>query len=212
MIVFPFKRVWGVIGATRSGKDSVAAYLKETRNFTPLAFSDQIKEEFGISKEEFEAAKNTNRIEALRKELWDFTARIKQSDPLHFVRGVMGKIEDTKTSVIVTDIRTEDELAAFCKYRDAKLYRIIGRVSDYENGFIAGSKLSHSSSTLNSLIETGQMKMMNNTVDGLFYFYQYLDQFFYKEDIEDLFGRGDKKTLRDYLAQFNVTQRNNYES
>jgi len=75
MIAFPFKRIYGLVGAMRTGKDSVANFLIETRGFKQIAFADQIKEEFGISKEDFEAAKIAGNIEELRSTDFAFSSK-----------------------------------------------------------------------------------------------------------------------------------------
>src|SRR5690242_14178452 len=116
MVVFPKKRIFGLIGAPRSGKDTVANYLQETRNFGAMAFADKIKEEFGISKEDFEAAKIAGNIEDLRKKLWDFSAVKKKIDPLYFIKKVMDEANSYQKSTVITDIRTLDELEAFFNY------------------------------------------------------------------------------------------------
>jgi hypothetical protein len=207
MIRFPYKRVFGCIGAQRSGKDTVAEYLHETRGFTVLAFADQIKEEFGISRDDFESAKLTGQIERLRQELWDFSAGIRKDDPNHFIRGVIEKVEAASESVIVTDIRTMDELLAMCGCSiPAKVYWVHGREGDLDNGMIAGSKLPYTSPTYDTFIATGRLKNIENSKSGLYHFYQQLDQYFFREDVLDLSGK-EQDHLRDYLNQFYVSQR-----
>jgi len=210
MIRFPHKRVFSLIGPPRVGKDEVANFLKETRGFTIMAFADQIKQEFGISKEDFEAAKISGNIDKVRQELWDFTEEIKKSDPHHFIRGVIDRVEASENSVVITDIRTEDELNAFygCKASTLRVYRIYGRVPDAENGYIIGSKLSDDISKYTDYIKSGKMKFIVNNKDGVFYFHQDLEKFFFHEDLDDIHSNDtEKKVARKYLFQFDIRQK-----
>jgi len=215
MIAFPKKRIFGLIGAPRSGKDSVAKFLEETRGFVSLAFADQIKDEFGISKEDFEAAKIAGNIEELRQKLWDFSAKLKQQDPLHFIRSVMQKAARLEKSVVITDIRTEDELNSF--YGLEKTNDMIRRVyyvttsaaGNFSGDVLAGSKLPMA--LLCKYAQAGSEAEMyclsNHRQDGLFYFHQELDQFFFREDVKDLLhNSAEKEIVENYLFQYDVRQ------
>lgn len=212
MIAFPKKRIFGLIGAPRSGKDSVAKYLEETRGFASLAFADQIKEEFGISKEDFEAAKIAGNIEELRQKLWDFSAKLKQQDPLHFIRSVMQKAVNSNESVVITDIRTEDELNAFYDLEKTKeirrIYYVITGEKHFDGNMLAGSKLSKDTLLKHmAASSTREMYYLPNMTNGLFYFHQELDQFFFREDVKDLLhNRIEQDTVEQYLFQYDIRQ------
>jgi len=213
MIAFPFKRIFGLIGAPRVGKDSVAQFLQESREFRPMAFADKIKEEFGVSNEDFEAAKIAGNIEELRQKLWDFSAEKKRAKPGYFIDKVTKAIVNSKESVVVTDIRTQDELEAI-KEIDGRIYWVVGKgiQSVGESGLLLGSKL-----FLTFLVEeaqTNRIRVINNDVKGLFRFFQHLENHFFQEDIMDLSDSPyDKQTdekrraMLSYLDQFEVRSR-----
>lgn len=193
MIEFPYKRVWALLGAPRSGKDTVSKYLQETRGFEVLAFGDQIKTEFGISIEDFEALKITGEIEELRKKLWAFSEQKKSEDPDYFIRGVMSKAINSKKSVVISDIRTEREFNALFTYIPSDLSpRVYGVDTDkagakerYEDDYrIVDTKISRDF-YCHHTITTQNIKVVD-TVDGLFKFFKHLDKYFFKEDIMDL--------------------------
>jgi hypothetical protein len=208
MIWFPHKRIFGLIGQPRAGKDEVAKYLSDTRNFEILAFADQIKEEFGVSKEEFEAAKIAGNIEALRKKLWDFSDKIKEEDPLHFINNIINKTIGLSKSVVITDIRTQDELEKFYSLPNARVYFIIrDDIFVYKNDLLTGSKLPA------KLIETyltGEticdMRTIKNIENGVYYFHRELDDFFFKEDIKDLLHSSTEQDVVRYLGQYDIRQ------
>jgi len=233
MVSFPNKRVYGLIGAPRSGKDTVARYLQESRNFASVAFADKIKEEFGITNEDFEAAKITGEIGRLRKELWDFSARKKKDDPEYFIRLVMEEAAETKRSIVVTDIRTEDEFNALFKYLPADIVKrvyIVGESAatwepypnnkfDYK---IKDSKISRDFYCIQKNSKQKIRCIVNNR-DGLYKFYSYLSNFFFKEDIMDLVGPSSdtsddydkqiyynemwRKIISSYISQFDIIER-----
>lgn len=214
MVVFPKKRIIGLIGVPRSGKDTVANYLQETRNFATMAFADKIKEEFGISNADFEAAKIAGNIEDLRQKLWDFSAKKKASDPLYFIRKVMRNAIDSYDSVVITDIRTPDEMESFLRYDTDMYVRRIYFVQKTgleidadDKGCLLGTKLPFS--LITPLQEEDKIRNIYNTNEGLFKFLCELEKFFFKEDIMDLppAGVNDFKwrsLVSDYLSQFDV--------
>ena len=208
MIAFGEKRIFGLIGAPRSGKDSVANYLIETRGFVSLAFADQIKEEFGISKEEFEAAKIAGNIEELRKKLWDFSAKIREKDPLHFINNVLEKAENLPQSAVITDIRTKDELEQFVHaIRSKRIYFVVRNNLKYENNLLVGSELS--AEMIENKIYSDDVRVINNTAEGLYYFQRDLDKFFFLEDVRDVLDSQDYNNSEDmikYLAQYDVQE------
>lgn len=216
MIGFPFKRVFGLIGAMRTGKDSVANFLTETRGFGQIAFADQIKEEFGISKADFEAAKIAGNIEELRNKLWAFSAEKKKADPEYFIKKVLEKAINMKESVIITDIRTIEEFNAFLAITGntpSRMYWIKGQLENEidNNGCLAGSKLSEKMIVdyMFSEDEKYDIRCIFNNENGLFRFYQYLEKFFFVEDIKDIWERhkSSNTEVPCYVNQFEVRQK-----
>lgn len=214
MIAFPYKRIFGIIGAPRTGKDTVAKYLQESRDFVPMAFADKIKEEFGISKEDFEAAKIAGNIDELRNKLWEFSATKKAVDPMYFIKKTMDAAVNAKKSVIITDIRTKEEITAFYNYGSIDCPRRIYSIfhpdfSKKDNdGCLMGTQIA--SSFLDDLEYDGTIKVIFNTMERLYGFLYELENFFFKEDIIDLALAGDDLKLRslvsDYVSQFNIRE------
>lgn len=213
MIAFPQKRIFGIIGAPRTGKDTVAKYLQESRDFVPMAFADKIKEEFGISKEDFEAAKIAGNIDELRNKLWEFSATKKAIDPMYFIKKTMDAVVSTEKSVIITDIRTQEEIASFYTYGNTNCSRRIYSIfhpdfSKNIEGCLAGTQIP--SDFLDELEYNGTIRVIFNTTEKLYGFLYELENFFFKEDIIDLALAGDDLTLRslvsDYVSQFNVRE------
>jgi hypothetical protein len=231
MVKYPNKRIFGLIGAPRSGKDTVARYLQESRDFASVAFADKIKEEYGISNEDFEAAKITGEINRLRQELWDFSAEKKKDDPEYFIRLVMEEAATTERSIVVTDIRTEDEFNALFKYLPAdivkRVYMVGESAATWEsiNGGLANYKIKDSKLSRDfyfSQYFAGKIRTIENKVKGLHRYFLYLSNFFFKEDIMDLVGPSsdssdyDKQTyhnemwrniISNYISQFDIIER-----
>jgi hypothetical protein len=234
MVKFPNKRVFGLIGAPRSGKSEVGQYLQESRDFTPMAFADKIKEEYGISKEDFETAKITGEIEKLRKELWDFSAERKKDDPEYFIRLVMEETVKTERSIVITDIRTEDEFNALFKYLPAniikRVYMVRKSAETWEKineGYPGEYKIKDSKISKDFFyrqIIKHRIRRIDNDINGLYKFHLYLNNFFFKEDIMDLVGpSGDlldpdpdrqvyynkiwREIVSDYISQFDIIER-----
>jgi hypothetical protein len=213
MIAFPNKRLFGLIGAPRVGKDTVADYLQQTRNFVAFAFADKIKEEYGISKEDFEAAKITGNIDDLRAELWTFSAKMKEKDPNYFVDKVMTDAMECEGSAVITDVRTPEELKAFFNYGDETLTRRIYWVRkhipwEFEDDTLHESKLSRE--MINTNVKEGKIQIIENVAKTVYYFYRDLDSFFFEEDIVDLSDTEPDSTDRqkqrsiisNYVSQF----------
>jgi hypothetical protein len=189
MIGFPCKRLFGLIGAPRAGKDTVADYLQQTRNFVAFAFADKIKEEYGISIEDFEAAKITGNIDELRAKLWEFSAKMKEKDPNYFIDKVMRDATGCQESVIITDVRTPEELDAFFSYGDESTIRRIYWVRkhipwEFEDEILRESKLTRD--LINEKVKGGDIQIIDNVARTAYYFHRDLDNFFFEEDIVDL--------------------------
>lgn len=219
MIEYPHKRIFGLLGAPRAGKDSVAKYLQESRNFVAMAFADKIKEEYGLNKGDFEAAKISGDIDKLRQDLWNFSASKKKNDPLYFIRQVLEEASRCTNQVVITDIRTPEELNAFFSYGEHKkrayiVYRdILNEDFGKKDNILFGSKIDLN--TINNYKKLDLMIGIRNSYDSLYHFMRYLDSFFFKEDVMDLSGPTDKpidtkwwRTMAsNYISQFNISER-----
>ena len=234
MVNYPYKRVFCLLGAPRSGKDTVARYLQESRNFASMAFADKIKEEYGVSKEDFETAKITGEIDRLRKELWNFSAEKKKNDPKYFIRLVMEEAAKIERSIVVTDIRTEDEFNALFEYLPANIIKRVYVVREsaetwekINEGYPGEYKIKDSKISKDFFcrqITKQRIRRIDNDRNGLYKFYLYLSNFFFKEDIMDLVGpSGDlldpdpdkqiyynkmwREVVSDYISQFDIIER-----
>jgi len=116
----------GLIGAPEAGKDDVVAHtLQFQYGFTRFAFADQIKKcyysEIGITEEYFKSCRGTPEEEQIRKGLWEFSDKTRaELGPMCFIEQVMNEIS-RHSDVVVTDIRTEDELDKVSEVADAIL-------------------------------------------------------------------------------------------
>lgn len=111
------KQVVALVGPLGAGKDTVAKHLVENYGFKRFAFADEIKRSYyaasGHSEEEFKAARGTSLEKEIRSGLWEYSDRIKEEKgPLYFINIVVGAIGDCQHPVVVTDIRTIEELDA----------------------------------------------------------------------------------------------------
>ena len=223
MITHPMKRIYGLIGKPRSGKDEVARFLQENRGFTRMAFADKIKGEMGISPEDFEKAKITGEIDKLRQDLWDFSASKKKDDPLYFVKQVMQEAYDCSTSVIITDIRTMDEFDGFFEVQPTSCY--MNNREMFKRTFVVcrgkwreqfvNKVLPESEFTEDFLWKHfAKEKIIFNDKDSLYELYRSLELLFFKEDILDFADSSShesgnyqiwRDTMSNYLAQFNIS-------
>ena len=193
-MTFDRKRLFGLIGQNGCGKDTVANFLKETRGFKRLAFADRIKTEAGIDPNDFEAAKVSGKIEEVRRQLWEFSDSKIRNNPLYFIQPVMTEALKQQNAVI-TDIRTSLELDTFFEYgssecRIKRVYLLTDgdkQVSvDDSTGFLKGSKLKYE--IIRKFEDEGKIVRIQNDKSGLFCFMSFLDKFFFREDLVDLFG------------------------
>jgi adenylate kinase family enzyme len=104
----------GLIGAPRSGKDTVADFLAKTHDFKKIAFADQIKEEYfsktDMTEGKYEELKKEGKCEQVREKLWNYSKGTKYKyGQNYFVNIVLDKINNDDNWVI-TDIRTKLEL------------------------------------------------------------------------------------------------------
>jgi hypothetical protein len=111
------KVIIALVGSPRTGKDMVASHLAEKHGFHRFAFADEIKRQYyavsGHSDEEFKAVRGTPLEDKIRQGLWEYSDWMKREKwPLYFVNIVVGAIRDCVSPVVVTDVRTRDELVA----------------------------------------------------------------------------------------------------
>jgi len=205
MIEFPYKRIYGLLGGLRVGKDTVAKYLQESRNFVSMAFADKIKEEFGISKKDFELAKITGKIDQLRQDLWDFSAKKKEKDPEYFIKGLVSDALEKEESVVITDIRTPEELSAV-KNIGNMIYLVTRQLLNFsESTYIEGSKL-NTKQDIESLYMRDELRVLSNHADSSYKFIYKLEKFFFKENLLDLHVFGNSKSLENYIDQFDIRE------
>jgi len=111
------KTIIALVGPLGAGKDTVANCLMGRHSFQRFAFADEIKRQYyaasGYSEEKFKAARGTPLEEEIRRGLWQYSDQVKcEKGPLYFINIVSVAVCDCKLPVVVTDIRTYDELAA----------------------------------------------------------------------------------------------------
>jgi hypothetical protein len=208
MINYPLKKIVGLLGAPRAGKDQVANFLTETRGYVQLAFADQIKKEFGVSKEDFEAAKIAGNIEELRDRLWAFSAKKKQQDPFYFINKVVDYALASPSSVVITDIRTKEELLTIEQInKHATIYWVTGQCNSFKDDYLAGSKLKKTDILDRFQSGNNYYRIISNENNGLYSFYKYLDRYFFYEDIVDINQKLGFDELIVYAEQFDIRQK-----
>lgn len=111
------KTTIALVGPLGAGKDTVAMCLVGRHGFRRFAFADEIKRQYyaasGHSEGMFKAARGTALEDEIRSGLWQYSDRVKRErGPLYFIDIVAGAIRDCRLPVVVTDIRTRDELGA----------------------------------------------------------------------------------------------------
>jgi len=175
----------GLIGAPRSGKSLIGNFLLEKKGFKQFAFADQVKKDFfsisDYSEEDFEWAKryNNNLEQEIRKSLWDYSDDMKKENgKFYFIRPVVDKIKDYNGDVIVTDIRTLDEMNALIDI-GAKLI-VISR-SDLEENMIRGTRIPYR--------DIVKFAKFNNCFKNLKDLYKNFEIFF-REEIMDADSEG----------------------
>lgn len=137
----------GLIGAPRSGKSLLGEFLVKNKGYRQFAFANQVKEEFfslsRFSESDFEWAKRYNGEleQEIRNSLWEYSdKRKKECGDLYFILPVIKKIKEYDGNVVVTDIRTEEELDELKKIE--MKFVVISRLSE-DKDFIKGTRISH---------------------------------------------------------------------
>ena len=126
----------------------------------------------------------------------------------------MRKAEKENKPVVITDIRTEEELSAIFNINHSRVYWIRGLREEEinEKGFLVDSKLQEAviANCLSPGLPEYDMRcILNEKRTGLYAFYRKLDHFFFKEDIKDIHDM-EKPFIMiggDYIDQFEVRQK-----
>lgn len=210
MIYFPFKRLIGMVGIPRSGKDTVAKFLEENYGFKRMAFADKIKEEFGLDHLRFKELKKSGQDAVVRKELWQFSAKKKKSDPLYFIKKVMKDFEDGEKSVVITDIRTYDEWNAVEAVDGAKIFMITR--GNWGDQFVDG-RLAETDFLKTFLWDKlGRHKRIIVSKYGKFDLYKKIERKMFFEDFRELAKKDSNFfKLERYFEQYLVQSKQQYE-
>ena len=174
----------GLIGAPRSGKSLIGNFLLKKKGFKQFAFADQVKEEFfsisDYSEDDFEWAKRYNNCleQEIRKFLWEYSDDAKKErGKLHFISPVIDKIKDYDGNVIVTDIRTLEEMNALI---DIGTKLIVISRSDLEENMIRGTRIPYK--------DIMNLAKFNNCFKNLKDLYKNFEIFFEEEIMDDSEG------------------------
>jgi len=130
----------------RAGKDMVADWLTEHRNFKRFAIADRIKTAYfafiGYSADKFEKDKGTLRGQEIRAGLWEYSDCIKAHyGERVFIDHLLEKVEKCDKNVVVTDVRTPQEVLAMTSFGARLILITRGEIYDSPDDLIAGSRL-----------------------------------------------------------------------
>jgi dephospho-CoA kinase len=105
----------GLIGAPGAGKDVLAEFLVKSKSFKHFAFADKVKKGYyaisGFSEEQFKTSRGTELEQTIRKGLWEFSDQMRRKyGDLYFITPVIQEMVACQQSVVVSDVRTADEL------------------------------------------------------------------------------------------------------
>ena len=112
------RKIIGLVGSPGAGKDALAKHLIKY-NFKRIAFADKIKEMYfqkaNITEEHFKSIRGTEEEMIIRDNLWAQSKRYKDEDNLYFIRPVIKEAINSTSHVVITDVRTKDELIEVAK-------------------------------------------------------------------------------------------------
>ena len=136
----------GLIGAPGSGKDTFADFLAKHKNFKKLAFANQIKQEYykvmNLTDEYFKSVRNLPEEKEIRDGLWSYSDQMRKNHgKLHFITPVIEKITSCNENVVITDIRTKDELERAGKVCGVVILIIRDLKLDKSSQFFPGTRL-----------------------------------------------------------------------
>jgi hypothetical protein len=166
-----------LIGAPRSGKTLIGDFLTSSKKFKQFAFADEIKKEYfpqsKYSEKDFEWAKryNSDLEKIIRDSLWEYSnIKKKECGKLYFISKVIDKINEFNGDVVITDIRTPEELFELEKI--GVKFIVISRLEEDED-ILLGTKIPF------GLIE--KYKKFTNWFDGIEELYRNFEIFFEEE-------------------------------
>jgi hypothetical protein len=113
--------------------------------------------------------------------------------------------------VVVTDVRTEDEMGAVLGVpkENCRIYWVRNNYGNdiRENGILEGSKI------LEDSLFRQDIRKIYNMKNGVFSFYRDLEHFFFTEDVKDIYEICSKNSnypdliITDYIKNFRVVQK-----
>ena len=161
-------------------------------------------------------AKVSGKIEQIRKDLWNFSAEKKKINSLYFVEKVIEQACVETRSVVITDVRTIDELDAVSNLNIedvmTRVYMVVrGKMFD-DNGKIFGSEIDDKTIAAYEAKESLRYIMNDGKFGeggGLYKFLRTLEKYFFIEDIADMFEANytSRELIRLYVKQFDVIEK-----
>lgn len=136
----------GLVGPMRAGKDMVADWLTENKGFKRFAIADRIKTAYfafiGYSAEKFEQDKGALKGQEMRAGLWEYSDCIKAHyGERVFIDHMLEEAGGCGRNVVVTDVRTAQEMSAMTSFGARLVLVTRGEAYDSPDSLIAGSRL-----------------------------------------------------------------------
>lgn len=136
----------GLVGPMRAGKDTMADWLVKNRDFKRFAVADRIKTAYfafiGYSAEKFEQDKGALKGQEMRAGLWEYSDCIKAHyGERVFIDHMLEEAESCGSSVVVTDVRTAQEVSAMTSFNAFLILVTRGEAYESPDDLIAGSRL-----------------------------------------------------------------------
>ena len=146
----------GLVGPMRAGKDMVADWLMKNRDFKRFAIADRIKTAYfafmGYSAEKFEQDKGALKGQEMRAGLWEYSDCIKAHyGERVFIDHMLEEAGACGQNVIVTDVRTAQEVSAMNSFGARLVLVTRGESYSSPDSLIAGSRLKVSQLPLDTL-------------------------------------------------------------
>ena len=122
-------RILGLCGRRKSGKSRAADMVIKLTGSTPypfkkVSFADPLRLMFANEKGiEPESLKDNYTKELYRKELIEYSQKVKAEDPLFFVNALFENYVDEADNIVIDDVRFIEELAAI-KKRGGIIYKV----------------------------------------------------------------------------------------
>lgn len=139
------RTILGLIGAPNSGKDIVANFLIKTRGFQKIAFADKIKERYyeetGYTEEQFKSVRGTPLEQKIRQGLWEYSDEKRNLyGNMFFITPVIENILQSKSSIVITDVRTIEEFYELQKIH-SNFIKIRRRMAEIKDEKIIGTRI-----------------------------------------------------------------------